>query len=265
MPKNARSIRLPTIVGKGIAATSLLDTGAAGIFMNKRFALKHGIETRLLRFPMTIYNVDRTVNTVGGAKENALQTITVGGKTTTHRFLITDLGAEDIILGLPWFKRTNPNINWSTGTITINKTTVHEVPDEPFTRTRNPTTNNQLFQDEEEEMVPELLNDEEDDDQSLLIRYIAGEPVISIFDPDEETPLTREEPELHVAGPRTINRLTTGLTTWTTGQQTWIKKVSNPAQEFALTADKKVVEVPDYLKNYSDLFDKAAAARFPTE
>ena len=102
--KNARSIRLPTVVGNGIAAKSLLDTGAAGIFMNKRFALENGIETRKLRFPMKVYNVDVTINATGGAKENARQTITVGGKTTTHTFLITDLGTEDIILGLPWFK-----------------------------------------------------------------------------------------------------------------------------------------------------------------
>ncbi|THG98615.1 hypothetical protein EW145_g7397 [Phellinidium pouzarii] len=37
--------------------------------------------------------------------------------------LVTSLGKEDIILGLPWLKQRNPLINWKEGTISIRRTT----------------------------------------------------------------------------------------------------------------------------------------------
>ncbi|KAI5115150.1 hypothetical protein M0805_003009 [Coniferiporia weirii] len=39
-------------------------------------------------------------------------------------FLITLLGKEDIILGLPWLKCHNPTIDWTTGTMSISKVTM---------------------------------------------------------------------------------------------------------------------------------------------
>ena len=35
------------------------------------------------------------------------------------RFLITDLGGEDIILGYPWLATFEPHITWSTATIDV--------------------------------------------------------------------------------------------------------------------------------------------------
>ena len=35
------------------------------------------------------------------------------------RFLITDLGGEDIILGYPWLTTFEPHITWSTATIDV--------------------------------------------------------------------------------------------------------------------------------------------------
>ncbi len=39
------------------------------------------------------------------------------GKETCHKFLIADIGEDDIILEYPFFKGTNPNINWTKGTM----------------------------------------------------------------------------------------------------------------------------------------------------
>ncbi len=43
--------------------------------------------------------------------------VTYQGKETYHRFLIANIGEDDIILGYPFFKGTNPNIDWVKGTI----------------------------------------------------------------------------------------------------------------------------------------------------
>ncbi|KAG5644315.1 hypothetical protein H0H81_009598 [Sphagnurus paluster] len=45
--------------------------------------------------------------------------MTVGGQTKQTRFLITGLGRETVILGLPWLKETNPLISWKNGTLEI--------------------------------------------------------------------------------------------------------------------------------------------------
>ena len=43
----------------------------------------------------------------------------IGNKDMKTRFLVTNLGKEQMILGLPWLKEYNPKINWATGTIDI--------------------------------------------------------------------------------------------------------------------------------------------------
>jgi hypothetical protein len=42
----------------------------------------------------------------------------INGQTQTHNLLVTGLGKQKIILGYPWFKQTNPDINWKECTLT---------------------------------------------------------------------------------------------------------------------------------------------------
>ena len=39
------------------------------------------------------------------------------GKETCHKFLITDIGEDDVILGYPFFEGTNPDIDWTNRTL----------------------------------------------------------------------------------------------------------------------------------------------------
>ena len=42
------------------------------------------------------------------------------GETTELRdFLVIDCGKDEIILGLPWLRDNNPEVNWSTGTVCL--------------------------------------------------------------------------------------------------------------------------------------------------
>jgi hypothetical protein len=47
-----------------------------------------------------------------------------------ERFLITRLGNQKIILGLPWLRKHNPEINWKEGTLLWRTTAMEEVSDE---------------------------------------------------------------------------------------------------------------------------------------
>jgi glucan biosynthesis protein len=47
-----------------------------------------------------------------------------------ERFLITGLGNQKVILGSPWLRKHNPEINWKEGTLHWRTTTMEEVLDE---------------------------------------------------------------------------------------------------------------------------------------
>ena len=48
-------------------------------------------------------------------------------------FLVMDLGGEDIILGLLWLWKTNPQVDWEKGRLSVRaaKVTIEDVPEEP--------------------------------------------------------------------------------------------------------------------------------------
>ena len=45
--------------------------------------------------------------------------ITVDGHKHWVDFLITNLGQEDVILGLPWLRKLNPEVDWTKGLLSI--------------------------------------------------------------------------------------------------------------------------------------------------
>ncbi|GBE79419.1 hypothetical protein SCP_0206170 [Sparassis crispa] len=192
---------------------------------------------------------------------------------------------------MPWLKRLNPMINWETGDFWFGKDakwppkpTVKDVPDEEVSIFKEDdlleliTTETSLTSFGHSESIREIMadniergelpavqNDTEPDDpplepsmdqlddDDLVISYIAGEPVIGIFEPiRKESPLINEE---------------TGTA------NTIFYKPSGKSQELAQQAHKEVsaadkpktIEelVPDYLHNLKSVFEKKAAERFP--
>jgi len=57
-----------------------------------------------------------TCTTTRGSKRGAQ------GEPEDQEFLITDIGPEDIILGLLWLRHHNPNIDWKKGTLEFDET-----------------------------------------------------------------------------------------------------------------------------------------------
>ncbi len=48
-------------------------------------------------------------------KETVQLSVVINVSTETLSFEITDTGKHDIVLGLPWFQKHNPDIDWITG------------------------------------------------------------------------------------------------------------------------------------------------------
>jgi predicted aspartyl protease len=134
---NEQSFLIPvSIMGKdktveNINAQALIDSGAAGIFMDKAFADKHNIKQIPLLKQIRVFNVDGTKNKVSNISHCAWIKTKIGQHKTDTRVLITGLGKEELIFGLPWLKRYNPKIDWQNGHMDmdnfIRKATLSEI------------------------------------------------------------------------------------------------------------------------------------------
>ena len=73
---------------------------------------------RELPNPIKLYNIDGTQNSAGSITHTVrLLTRVEGMKPQLLEFMITNLGSEEVILGLLWLKQTKPKVDWKLGTL----------------------------------------------------------------------------------------------------------------------------------------------------
>jgi len=96
---------------------ALLDSGATGMFMDKRTAAKHGFRLQNLERPIMVRNVDRTNNSAGAITHQIEANVYYKGHVERMRMDMCNLGKTDVILGMPWLQAHNPEINWKTGEV----------------------------------------------------------------------------------------------------------------------------------------------------
>jgi hypothetical protein len=101
----------------------MVDCGATALFISERFVKKHKIRTHLLNYEIPLYNIDGSKNRAGKISQSVHLQLLIGDSKSWSDFLITDLGPEDVVLGLPWLRSVNPNINWAEGTMEVERET----------------------------------------------------------------------------------------------------------------------------------------------
>ena len=74
----------------------------------------------LLEHPILLYNIDGSRNEARSITHNVKLNLRVGQDKEKFDFYVTSLGPEKVILGLPWLRHRNPQINWQEGTIQLN-------------------------------------------------------------------------------------------------------------------------------------------------
>ena len=130
---------------ENIETLALIDSGAGGQFINKKYVEQQGFLVGKLDRPITPRNVDGTTNKSGIITSYTDLSLTVNGRTLDTQLLITELGQQKIILGYPWLQKHNPNIDWQTGEFNwrmcrpLKVKRYHEKPTEQPT----PPTNNE--------------------------------------------------------------------------------------------------------------------------
>jgi hypothetical protein len=94
---------------------ALIDSGAGGNFIDEETVKQLQLTRTELRKPIAVRNVDGSHNNNGHITHRTIFDATIAGKRQTLSLLITGLGMQPIILGLPWLIKENPDINWTKG------------------------------------------------------------------------------------------------------------------------------------------------------
>ena len=101
--------------------TAMVDSGATTKFLNRRFVKDNKVTTRKLKKPIPLYNIDGSENRDGTVSEVAVLDMTIGTHRESVMFIVTDIGEEDVIIGLDWLCKHNPDIDWEHGSLRLSQ------------------------------------------------------------------------------------------------------------------------------------------------
>ena len=153
---------------KTIKTKTLLDTGAGGKFIDQNFVRNQKIKMKNLEHPIEVFNVDRTPNKRGTITKYTQLDLTINRRTRPHNLFVTGLGKQKIILGYPWFKQNNPEIDWEKSTLTWRKEQDNREP------TPKPLVEEEIDQEDWKNHTINPIEelDDEEIENTVLISYI---------------------------------------------------------------------------------------------
>ena len=97
----------------------LVDSGATNNFIHPRFVRRMKLGTRELARPKKLYNINDTTNKAGNVTHYVDLIVETAGRKKEMRFLVSNVGQEDAILGYPWLATFEPKFSWAHGTIDV--------------------------------------------------------------------------------------------------------------------------------------------------
>jgi hypothetical protein len=89
----------------------MIDSSAEGIFLNRKYVEKNRLECVHLQRPIPVFNIDGTLNKDGSIKEITSVQVEGSGHVENLRCFVTELGDDDMILGLPWLEKHNLDVD----------------------------------------------------------------------------------------------------------------------------------------------------------
>jgi hypothetical protein len=115
-----RSMRVPVSIRTSYFMAdkkALVDSGATDNFMHPIFAKRMGLGLQKLQTPKKIFNIDNTTNKSGMITHYLDLDICTNRIHKQMRFLVTDIGNEEVLLGYPWLATFKPKFNWRSAII----------------------------------------------------------------------------------------------------------------------------------------------------
>src|SRR5258708_2402336 len=114
------SIELRTTTSlHSVSTSTLLDSGATGMFVNRAFAQKHKLETHPLPNPVPVHNVDGTPNENGSITEEVEVILWYGQHMEKACLAVANLGQQTVIIGHSWLTHHNPEVDWARQSVTM--------------------------------------------------------------------------------------------------------------------------------------------------
>jgi len=107
-------MRIPVLFESAHATAErevLVDLGATDNFISKNLLHQLKISYLSVEIPLKIWNVDGTHNQDSAISHFMDLQVHTGTETKTLRFLITNLGRDEVILGYPWLTAFKPIIH----------------------------------------------------------------------------------------------------------------------------------------------------------
>jgi len=106
---------------EGIMIKVLLDSGATGMFMDRKMAARHGFKLQKLERPLAVRNIDGTSNSGKAITHQVECNVYYKGHVERMKIDVCDLGKTEVILGIPWLAAHNPEINWEMEEVKITR------------------------------------------------------------------------------------------------------------------------------------------------
>ena len=107
----ARCFKTPVLIN-GRRTVAMIDSGATGTFISSRLVEKFGITTRKKQDDYELSVVDGSQLETRVDKETEPLPVAIQQHHEELTFDVVPMASHDIILGMPWLKTHNPNIDW---------------------------------------------------------------------------------------------------------------------------------------------------------
>jgi len=102
---------------EGISVKALLDSGATGLFISKKYAERGDFKLIKLEKPILVKNVDGTGNSRGVLLYEVKVNVYFKGHVERVKMDVCNLEKIEVILGIPWLQTYNPEIDWEKGEV----------------------------------------------------------------------------------------------------------------------------------------------------
>jgi hypothetical protein len=99
--------------------TAMVDCGAIENFIDERYAKQNNIPLQRKAIPRRVLAVDGREGANGPETHDAVVDLTINNHYETIRLHCITIGNSPIIVGLPWLRKHNPNIDWKEGRVTF--------------------------------------------------------------------------------------------------------------------------------------------------
>ena len=84
-----------------VKVAAMVDSGTTVLFHDKQYTDCHKMWQIPLEIPVTLYNIDGSLNQAGSITHKVKLSLRIGQDEEKFDFFVTSLGPEKVILGLP--------------------------------------------------------------------------------------------------------------------------------------------------------------------